>query len=295
MTISRTFGACILTITIVAGLAIPANADTIWYNSESDSGGFSHLYSLDTVTQQIADRGAIAGLYNLTDIAVADNGVIYGVGWNNSRATGNSKLVQITPGSTSEAGSFQQLDIKSNKLQNTVNALTWHEGMLYAASTNGQLQTLAFDGKRWQVDNLGTLNDSSAGDLAFAADGTLYAALTDGRLATINLDPSYKDFGRAAVIGQHGLFAGLRPGDGLRRHAVRHDQQQHQLRQQLSGQARPAHRGGLQSDLSWQGRLGRLGRLGRVRPHPRTKLRSAGGLGRRSGLPATSPGAKTLR
>jgi hypothetical protein len=201
---------------LAIGLAIsPAQGGTMWFSTESDCD-FSHLYSVDTDTSVVTDRGSIRGLNYLTDIAVTDTGTLYGVGWNNGKASGNSSLYVITPGSASTAGSYSELDIKSNKLQNSVNGLAWRDGQLYACSDNGKFQVMEYKDDRWEVTNDGSMHADGGGDLAFASDGTLYVALQNGYLGTIGLDGPPGQVGRATVIGQSGyqnLF-GLASIDG---------------------------------------------------------------------------------
>lgn len=197
-------------LTILAALAIAADsarAGLIYYSQEATSG-FSHLYSYDTSTGGITDRGLIHGQRYVTDIAFDPSGELFGVGWTNSKASGTSKLYTIAPGSDTQWADWAIETVKSNKMDRSVNAAAFGPaGSLYVASAGGEFQKLTFNAKhhRWEVARTADMAIASGGDLAFSGDGqTLYAALSGGRLATIDFDANSATFGRQSVIGSVG-------------------------------------------------------------------------------------------
>ncbi len=193
----------ILVVTVL--LTSAAGADTVWMTVESPGwSGSSHLFSWDSQTGQLTDRGALEGLHRLTDLAIDDAGNLYGVGWANRLMLGEGRLYALTPGSPGESASYTQLPVGKGALSWTVNALEWHDEALWAASGTGMLQRLTHDGQQWHVADSAWMGLFSGGDLAFAPDGTLYGAMSGGRIATINADPDSGHFGRADLLSDTG-------------------------------------------------------------------------------------------
>jgi len=201
---------CGVTVTVVLAAffcASDASAGVIWYTAESAGGGWSHLYSIDTTTKAIADRGEVHGQRYITDLAMDAGGELYGVGWNNAYANGTSKLYRITPGGAGDAADWDILQVAYNRMDRTVNAAVMSGEDLYVASCSGGFQKLVRDGSpdRWRVSATGNLGSTSGGDLAFSADGQkLYVTLSGGSLGTVNFDESSRDFGKVTAIGSTG-------------------------------------------------------------------------------------------
>ena len=180
----------------------------IWYTAEADnSRGWSHLFSVDTASGEIEDRGELHGLRYVTDLAMDQDGALYGVGWTNGHANGTSKLYRFTPGDETTRADWDIVKIKSNKMERSVNAAVLKDGDLYIASAQGKIQKLSYEARhdRWNVVKTASLGYRSSGDLAFDATGeTLYITLAGGSLGTVNFDTSSKNFGNVNVLGNSG-------------------------------------------------------------------------------------------
>jgi len=207
---------------LVVVLCAGAQGAVVWYTSESaGSGGAANLYSIDTGTGAITDRGEVFNQKYITDIAYNLDGVLYAIGWTNAQAS-DSKLYKFTPGSSSTKAQWETATVKFNAMNDTVNALMMKNGEMYVASYDGAFQKLAYDAgyDRWQVVKTGSLGSGikSDGDLAFSADGSkLYITLSGGYLGTVNFDTSSADFGKVSIIGATGFAAvyGLAEIDGV--------------------------------------------------------------------------------
>jgi hypothetical protein len=209
-----------LTGAVVFFCALHAPAGIIWYTTEAQaSDGWAHLYSMDTKTSTITDRGEIHGQRYITDLAMDDDETLYAVGWNNPHALGSSKLYKITPGDEDNWAGWEIVTVKSNNMARTVNAAAMLDGDLYIASSSGELQKLNYDVSHnyWEVTKTGRLGYYSGGDLSFSPEGeTLYIALADGYLGSVDFDQGSGDFGKVSIIGDSGcdeLF-GLATVDG---------------------------------------------------------------------------------
>jgi len=193
---------------VLSACALPSSAGIIWYTAETGgSSGWSHLYSIDTATSAIADRGLIHGQRYITDLAIDVDGVLYAVGWANGMANGSSKLYKITPGDANTSAQWQIVTIKSNRMDRTVNGAVMQDGDLFVSASDGRFQKLSFDAghDRWVVVKSINTGHASAGDLAFSGDGsTLYVALQGGSLGRVNFDSNSGNFGHVTVIGSSG-------------------------------------------------------------------------------------------
>jgi hypothetical protein len=199
-------GLIVASLTVVLAVQSNASAGVIWYSSESPSGGWSHLYSIDTATQAITDRGVIQSQRYVTDLAIDANGKLYGVGWTDAQAS-SSRTFRITPGAADTIATWEIVEVKSQSMDRTVNAAVIKDGSMYVASALGTFQQLSYDPSRdrWQVARTAAMNYHAGGDLAFSADGqTLYVTLDTGALGTVNFDALSNAFGHVAVIGQTG-------------------------------------------------------------------------------------------
>ena len=182
-------------------LAAPAPGAVIYYTAESASG-WAHLYSIDTDSARIADRGELHGQRYVTDLAFDYGGALYGVGWANGSANGTAKLYEIVPGDADTAADWAIETVRANRMERSVNAAEIGPDGLFVASVSGTLQQLLYDGDRdrWKVVASGPMGMASDGDLAFGDDGTLYAAVGGGKIATVNYDALSEDFGQAMVL-----------------------------------------------------------------------------------------------
>ena len=211
----------IVTMGMIAFVCLSnVSAGVIWYTSEpTGNGSWSHLYSIDTASKAITDRGEIQSQRYITDLAAGADGTLYGVGWTNPYAIGSSKLYRITPGSAGVAANWDIVPVQSSAMDRTVNAAVMKGGDLYVASNAGALQKLIYDDAydRWQVARTASMGLPSGGDLAFSAGGQkLYATLDGGRLGSVNFDESSANFGKVSIIGATGYSEvfGLAQVDG---------------------------------------------------------------------------------
>lgn len=192
---------------VLFALVTPARGGLIWYSSETAGPGqWSHLYTIDTASGAIVDRGVIHEQRYITDLAMADDGTLYGVGWANAYANSTSKLYTIAPGSASTWAEADNVSVHANQMDRQVNSAVMLGGDLYVASMDGTFQKLVKDDKKgWMVDESDNMGYSIGGDLAFSADGSkLYVALDGGRLGTVNFDTTSHNFGKVSVIGNTG-------------------------------------------------------------------------------------------
>jgi len=209
----------IAAVAVLAG-GQPAVAGTIWSCTQSNWSSDSHLMSYDTVTQSLADYGAIGGLSLLTDLAVSDAGALYGVGFPNSSGRGQGMLYALTPGGGGATG-YSALTVNGS-FSGQVNGMAWYGDALYVSSNDSRFYKLTgeSDGS-WTVAKQGKLKHASSGDLAFAADGTLYAVVRSGnnaKLATIDYDVGSKHFGKDTFVGAKAGYKdvyGLAFSDGV--------------------------------------------------------------------------------
>lgn len=201
-----------LTIACCVMLALCASnaaAGVVWYTADPKNSSWSHLYSVDTATGTITDRGVIHGQRYVTDLAMGVDGTLYGVGWANDKANGSSKLYRITPGDHDTWADWEIETVKSSAMDRSVNAAAMRNGDMYVASADGEFQKLEYDTSkdRWEVARSANLSGyrDSGGDLVFSADGNkLFVALEDGYLGSVNFDSSSSDFGKTTTIGDTG-------------------------------------------------------------------------------------------
>jgi len=182
-------------------LAAPSPGAVIYYTAESTSG-WAHLYSIDTDSARITDRGEMYRHGYVTDLAFDDDGTLYGVGWANASANGTAKLYEIVPGDANTAADWIIETVRANRMERSVNAAVIGPDGLFVASDSGKLQQLLHDvdRDRWEVVASGPMGMASDGDLAFGDDGELYASVGGGKIATVNYDALSKDFGEAMVL-----------------------------------------------------------------------------------------------
>ncbi len=199
----------IATLTIVAGcllFAQAAPAGVIYYSAEeSGHPGFSHLYSIDTLSGQITDRGVIHGQRYVTDLAFDSDGTLYGVGWNNQFALGSSKLMTITPGDANNRAGWTNVPVHRSAMDWSVNSAAFGaDDSLYVASTDGNFQKLLpRNDRQWYVAESADLGYDADGDLAFGGNGMLYAALDGGKIAAVDTSDG-NDFGEVSLLADTG-------------------------------------------------------------------------------------------
>ncbi len=210
-TISARTAVCLILATCVVG---SASASLIYYTAQGDSpGSFSNLYSVQTDTGTITDRGILTGQAYVTDLAFDIAGTLYGVGWSDASASGFSSLFTITPGDGANPAQVNVLTVKSNKMQKDVVAAAMSAaGDLYVASAAGRFQKFVYElaADRWVAETTawlaaGPSRYDAVGDLAFSADGLiLYITIEGGLLGSVDFDVSSGGFGQISVIGPSG-------------------------------------------------------------------------------------------
>lgn len=199
----------IATLTVVVGcllFAQAAPAGVIYYSAE-DGGrpGFSHLYSIDTLSGHITDRGVIHGQRYVTDLAFHSDGTLYGVGWNNGFALGSSKLMTITPGDAGNRAEWSNVPVHRSAMDWSVNSAAFGaDDALYVAAADGQFQKLLpRNAQQWYVAEAADLGYDADGDLAFGDNGMLFAALDGGKIATVDISDG-NGFGEVSMLADTG-------------------------------------------------------------------------------------------
>lgn len=155
--------------TLILGIGSVSASTHLWYVTQRAGSNLDYnLYSYDTSTGNITDRGSLnQGMWG--DIAMTPSGELYGVSWT---GVSGSVLYEISPGDENNSATYSAV---SGVVPHYLNALEWDNGIFWSAERNGRtLYRWENVGATW---TLSTINGSfdSAGDIEIAPDGTLYA------------------------------------------------------------------------------------------------------------------------